>query len=216
MAVTVSVAAESTNLTTVSAVKAMLGVASRKFDAELDRLIAAATSAISVYVGHVYAKQTYVETVVGSGYPRLLLTNTPIVSVTSVLCDGTAVTDYEVEDPDSGFLYRAVGWSSAAWAGWNASPYSLPGTERPMFTVTYEGGYLLPGEPDANLPAHIEQACIETVVDWYRGGKRDDAVKSKSVGDLSITYKSPTAVQAEHDDFRLPAGARALLSRRIR
>jgi len=217
MAVTVSVAAESTDLTTVAAVKDSLGVASRKFDASISRLITAATSAIHAFVGHIYARQTYIETVNGSGHPILLLTNTPIISVTEIICDSSPVTDYEIQDANSGMLFRRQGWDLDAWSGWATTPYRIPGTGGLPYTVTYEAGYITPGLPDADLPPHIEQACIETVVDWYRSSKRDSAIQSKKVGDLSITYKSPAPnQQASPDDFRLPAGARALLSRRIR
>ena len=55
MSVTVTVEAESVHLTTTSAVKGVLGVSSMKFDAEMERLIGAATSAIDEYVRHVFA-----------------------------------------------------------------------------------------------------------------------------------------------------------------
>jgi len=218
MSVAVVTEAGTSNLTTVSAVKGTLGVSSRKFDAEIDRLISAATSAIEQYVRHVYSKQTYDETVTGTSHTLLLLTNTPIVSVSAIVCQSSPITDYSIRDAEAGILYRQAGWASGEWVGWAASggrPIMGSAPEEMLYTVTYVAGYDLPGTADANLPAYIEQACIETVVDWYRSAKRDDAVKSKTVGDLAITYKSPTAVQAivEH---RLPAGARALLSRRVR
>jgi hypothetical protein len=82
-----------------------------------------------------------------------------------------------------------------------------------LYSVTYEAGYVTPGLPEPDLPAFIEQACVETVVDWYKSAKRDSAVKSKKVGDLSITYKG--ADEMISGDNRIPAGARALLSRRM-
>ena len=216
MAVTVTIPAESTALTTTAAIKNVLGVSSIKFDAALDRLIAAATSAIEIYVGHVYAKQTYLETVNGAAHPLLMLTNTPIVSVTLVLCESEPVTDFKIHSAETGVLSRSAGWMQSAWVGWGAERGVIHGTGDLLYSVTYEAGYVTPGLPDADLPAHIEQACIETVVDWYRSGSRDDAVKSKKVGDLSITYKSSAAGDIGGDDVRLPVGARALLSRRAR
>ena len=218
MSVTVLTAAESTHLTTTAAIKGVLGVSSVKFDAELTRLIGAATSAIEEYVQHIFAKQTYVERVNGSSHPMLMLTQTPIVSVTTVLCDSSPVTDFEIHDAKTGVLYRQAGWSAAAWVGWGTSGDSqrIQGTGELIYTVTYEAGYVTPGLPDPDLPSHIEQACIETVVDWYRSSKRDSAVKSKKVGDLAIAYKSLAAGEMDPESMRLPAGARALLSRRAR
>jgi hypothetical protein len=214
MGVTVSVAAESTDLTTTAAVKGVLGVSSTKFDAELSRLIGAATSAIEEYVQHVFAKQTYVESVNGSAHPMLMLTNVPIISVTSIICDSSPIEDYSIHDADAGILYRSAGWLMNAWVGWGATQETpRQGTGEKIYTVTYEAGYVTPGLTDPDLPKHIEQACIETVVDWYRSSKRDSAVKSKKVGDLAISYKG--AAELSLDD-RLPPGARALLSRRMK
>jgi hypothetical protein len=216
MSVTVTIPATSTHLTTMSAVKATLGVSSIKFDAVLEQLIGAASSAIEEYVQHVYARQTYIETVNGSAHPMLMLTNVPIVSITSIICDSSPIEDYSIQDPDGGILYRAAGWIMSAWVGWGVSDQPpQQGTGERIYTVTYEAGYITPGLTDSNLPPHIEQACIETVVDWYRSSKRDSQVKSKKVGDLSISYKSAAAGEISSNE-RLPAGARALLSRRFK
>lgn len=214
MSITVTTPAEQTSLTTVAAVKAALGVASSKFDAELTRLIAAATSAIETYVGHVYAQQTYEEGVVGSDHPMLMVTNVPVVGTPVVLSGGSPVTDFEVRDAAAGVLYRQVGWAAGDWVGWETEPVAQHSTGELTYYVTYVAGYVLPGQPDADLPGHIEQACIETVVAWYRGAKRDPSVASKKVGDLTITYQDtevPTAAA-----LGLPPMARALLSRRVR
>lgn len=214
MGVTVSVPAESTHLTTTSAVKGVLGVSSVKFDAEMERLIGAATDAIEDYVQHVFARQTYVETVNGSGHPMLMLTNVPIVSVSSILCESAAIEDYSIHDANAGILYRSAGWLESAWVGWDTQSHGpRQGTGEKIYTVTYEAGYVTPGLSDPDLPKHIEQACIETVVDWYRSSRRDSAIKSKKVGDLAISYKGAEEMGASD---RIPAGARALLSRRLK
>ncbi len=212
MAVTVTTPAESTALTTTAAVKSALGVSSSKFDTTIDRLISAATSAIVEYVGHVYAKQTYVETVNGAEHPMLMLTNTPIVSVTIILCESNPVTDFTIQDAEAGILYRSMGWMQSAWVGWGVEPVAIHDTGDLIFTVTYEAGYVTPGLPDPDLPAHIEQACIETVVAWYKGQRRDRSVKSKKVGETTIVYDD----QMDYGAAGLPAVARSMLSRRVR
>ena len=212
MAVTVKTPAAVTALTTVSAVKDSLGVSSSKFDKVLTRLIAAATDAIQEYVGHVYAKQTYTETVSGTGHPILMLTNVPIVGVPLVISDSSPVTDFEVRDALVGTLYRKTGWAHGEWVGWYTEPRRIPGTGDLNFSVEYEAGYVMPTEEDRDLPAAIEQACIETVVAWYKRRSRDTGVKSKKVGDLNISYGDG----GEESSLSIPASARALLSRRVR
>lgn len=211
MAVTVTTPAEFTALTDVSAVKNALGVSSSKFDKALTRLIAAATNAIEEYVGHVFAKQTYTESVAGSAHPVLLLTNVPIIGTPLVTCESSPIEDFEVRDPLVGSLYRRAGWAQASWVGWDAEPRRYLGTAELNFHVVYDAGYYMPGEEDRNLPAMIEQACVETVVAWYKRSSRDPALKSKKVGDLNLTYgDSGSSTQA------IPPSARAMLSRRVR
>ena len=211
MAVTVTTPAEFTALTEVTAVKNALGVSSTKFDIALTRLIGAATNAIEDYVGHVFAKQTYTETVAGRAHPIMLLTNVPIIGIPVVTCDGSVIVDFVVRDPMVGSLYREAGWNQAAWLGWESEPCRYFGTEDLNFSVVYEAGYIMPGEEDRDLPAGIEQACVETVVAWYKRSSRDPAMKSKKVGDLNISYGDQDTTSNA-----LPPAARALLSRRVK
>jgi hypothetical protein len=209
------VAAESTALTTISAVKGVLGVSSSKFDVELGRLIAAATSAIEDYAMHTFAKQTYEEKVEGSNHPLLMVTHVPIIGTPTIICDSSPVIDFEVKDASAGVLYRRLGWLSADWVGWGAEPAIIPGTGIQNYYVTYEAGYVTPGLVDSDLPKHVEQACVETVIFWYRAEKRDRSVKSKKIGDLNISYKDQPGVPSAWS-LGLPPSARALLSRRVR
>ena len=212
MAVTVQTAAEHTNLTSIGEVKRALGVSSSKFDRVIERLIEAATAAIEEWVGHVYAKQTYVETVAGNDHPVLLLTHVPILGTPIVVADSEPIVDFTVRDAEEGSLWRQVGWVMSAWIGWNAEPTRRQSDMAELhLSVTYEAGYVMPGEEDRDLPKHIEQACVETVVAWYRGQQRDPSVKSKKVGDLALTYGGSDSGSAG-----LPATARSLLSRRVR
>ena len=211
MAVTVTTPASVTALTELATIKESLGISVGTFDALLTRLILAATNAIEDYVGHVFAKQTYTETVAGSAHPVLLLTHVPIVGTPEITSENSPITDFEVRDREVGSLYRTVGWAISGWVGWGAEPHRIQGTEDLNFSVVYEAGYVMPSEQSRDLPTAVEQACIETVVAWYKRAPRDPNVKSKKVGDLNITY-SDAAVDA----LAIPASARALLSRRVR
>lgn len=211
-AITVDVAAASTDLTTITAVKSALGISSTKFDGPLKHLIEVATSQIHEFVEHIFAKQTYTEKIAGEGTSMIMVTNTPIIGTPTILCEGSPITDFEVEDPEVGSLYRKAGWSLGDWVGWNTEPALSRGLEKLNFYVTYEAGYIVPDLDGENLPKHVEQACIETVVAWYRSKRRDPSIKRKQVDDLMIEYKDQ---EIPAQGYRLPSTARALLSRRV-
>lgn len=211
MSVTITTPAEETMLTTVGAVEEELsGTVS---PSKIERKIKAATTAIEKYCGRIFAQQSYQEVINGSDSDILQITHTPIVGTPTVLCDGVAITDFEVRDAEAGWLYRETGWARAAWVDWNieATHYD---SHYPVFAVSYTGGYKLPGEQDTTLPADIEEACIVTVVQWIKRGKRDLDVKSKKVGDFSLTYGGATD-QANIEADAIPSHARALLPRRV-
>ena len=213
MAITISVAASDTDLTTVATVKDVLRLTGTARDSDINRLIRAATSAIEEYVRHTFAKQTYLETLTGQNSPILLLTNTPIVGTPLVTTGGSPIVDFAVQDADVGSLYREAGWATGEWIGWGATPSYVRGTAELIYAVTYEAGYVTPGLTDPDLPGQVEQACIETVVAWYHSQKTNPNAASKKIGDLQITYKSGLAAIKT---LGLPATARALLSGRIR
>jgi hypothetical protein len=219
MALTIKTPAAERDLTTVSAVREALGVTDDSLDPFLEKLIHAVSDAIERYSNRIYARQTYTETVRGADHPALLLSQTPIISVASVLCDGEPITDYVVEDPDVGTLYREVGWYRSAWIGWDVEPATIHGTETVLYTVEYTAGFLLPGESGATLPASIEQAAIITASDFLMKSTRGGGdIKSKKVGDLVIEYQENAdraSTQAGVRIEALPSAARALLSVRM-
>jgi len=216
MGITVTTTAGTTALTTLTAVKDALQLTVDTYDALLERMIRAASDAISQYAGRVYARQDYVETLPGNDWPHLALTNTPIVGTPTILIDSEPVTDFVVQDADAGMLYREVGWVREAWVGWAVERYTLPSTEQHNVNVTYTAGYLLPGEDDRNLPYDVEEACIITVCAWHRKEQRGGGdVQSRKVGDLAITYADQTNAQGVVTAAGLPPDARALISRRV-
>src|SRR5262245_45704435 len=54
-------------------------------------------------------RQTYRETLPGYGSTRLMLSRTPIVSLSSVAHNSEPITDYVIENKEVGFLYRRLG-----------------------------------------------------------------------------------------------------------
>lgn len=213
MAVTVVTPAQETDLTTLLAVKAMLGLTDADDDALLIGLIARASSAISVECRRVFGRETVTETLDGSGTRLLGLSRYPVVSVSAVTEDDVAITDYSIEDADAGALYRAVGWGrTGGLRMWGteafASGYILPGIGASLrYGVTYVAGYKLPGEVGANLPGAVEQACLETVKAWYLGRDADPGIASVQVGQLKVSYRN----ESSEPPGSLPASALGLL-----
>lgn len=212
MGVVVVTPATVTALTVLARVQAELGLETGTDDDILLDLIDRASSAIARETNRVFGRETVTETLDGSGSRLLGLSRTPIVSVSAVTEDGTAITDYSVEDAAAGALYRADGWGrSSGLRMWGAeafsSGYILPGYQDRRYSVTYVAGYLLPAESDANLPGAVEQACIETVKAWYLARDADPGISSVGIGQLKVTYVSGSNVPSGS----LPASALGLL-----
>lgn len=64
------------------------------------------------------------------------------------------------------------------------------------------------------LPEDIEEAVLVTVRDWYSAKGRDSQIASKTIGDLSITYRQQ--VGGEDGPRALPFDAQALLGPWVR
>jgi hypothetical protein len=117
-----------------------------------------------------------VVTVFGTDTGALLLPQVPVVSVASVLEDGTAltpVTDYTV-DPAAGILYRQRGAGALygptlAWDRWRS------------YTVTYTHGYAV----DA-IPAILKTVAFQIARSRSTGAGA--GVTQESVAGYSVTY----------------------------
>jgi hypothetical protein len=188
MALTVVTPSAQPYLTTAQTVLEQLGLSGAK----VEWLIKAATHAAERFTGRIFARQTYDETVAGYGDALIELTNTPVVSITSVTSRGTVVTDYILENAQAGWLYRAAAWGTTerrrATFGTNwATP---EGFADPLTTVRYVGGYLMPGQTGRDLPYDLEQFALLCVQEWYGSLTRDATVSSISLGGDSISYSS--------------------------
>ena len=97
----------------------------------------------------------------GEGGVYLQLERMPIVALTSITFDGAAVADtsYEIHDARWGVLYRVGGaWTNTAAMIANIDFDPLPGTERKMYAITYDAGYVLPKD---GAPAAVDGANTE-------------------------------------------------------
>ena len=155
MGLTVATIAASRRLTTRTAVRAELGasIAPATDDALLDTLIDYASAGISSYCHRSFGREILTETLPGYGDIHLQLARTPVVKVSTVSDVNSALyTDYEVADPNRGWLYRRAGWS------WSVQTFPglsgggafldigtpMPRQEEPFYSVAYTAGYILP------------------------------------------------------------------------
>lgn len=166
-------------------------------DARLERYINSASAAIASYCNRVFQYEAgIVEKVAGYGSPRLYLSRTPILSISSITLDGSTLnsSDYELDD-SAQYLYREDGWIWTASVQSAVRPQKIPFTEDKDFTVTYTGGYITQQQDDdavgtRTLPYDIEDAALQMVTDRWRSQGRDRSIKAEKLGDASITYGS--------------------------
>lgn len=194
MSITVVTPTDSRDLTTLEAVKDRLVICDNANDAVLNRLIKESTDYIYRLTCRFFARETVIEKVKGFDNTQLMVSRTPIVSITSITDDnGEPVIDFEIDDKDAGLIYRENGWQWQPSRWFAASPVIVPNTEKKNYTVTYEGGYYTPGSAQGvrDLPYDLESLAIDYVqfvyIDSIDG---DPTVKAHKVGDISVTKGS--------------------------
>lgn len=195
MGVVVTTPATSHDLTTPGLVALELGLdpGDTTLQQKIGPLIAEVSDAIARYCGRTFARQTYTETVEGSGDSSLFLTHRPLVSITSITLDATAVpaADFRIESANGGRVQALSGtYAVGSWAF--SAGY-------PRYTVIYVAGYILPGNVGENLPPALRRIATKAVAYEHQNGGRDRSITSRKLGDLSITYG------AESGDTSLPA-----------
>lgn len=174
---------------TLADLKLYLGITAITDDTLLDQLILSATAMIETVIGNSIVSKSFTE------YPefesseydlqhkaefdlndralQVFLSNYPVISVTSVkygdpLVTLVAGTDYTIDNV-TGIIILA-GKAGDVYDG---------------LVVQYTAGY-------SSAPADLQQVCKDIVKELYagaKGTKGSGSVKSKSVGDLSVTYE---------------------------
>jgi len=179
-------------LTLVATAEGDLSIASGGATALLERYINTASMAIEAYCQRLFQKATRTERVAHSRARRLVLRNTPLVSITSITNDGTAVDtgDYEIEDEAAGLVLGDSIWVPKDHVVADSLAQDVvPGTGERLLTIVYVGGYVLPNDAGTrNLPYDIEEACLLTVASLYRARGADRRIMSEHVGDFSAGF----------------------------
>lgn len=171
---TVTTAATSYDLTTLDVVRDELGITDNAKNATLQRYITAASLMAAQYCNRVFPAETITDKVLRrrESWPRLLPTGAqvlqlerwPLVSVTSVTEDGTALvagTDFTPVG-SAGQLIRLDSNGNAR--SWCIFP----------LTVVYVAGY----DP---IPSDVEDAVIRMVTRRYLSKGRDPNLKQQNI-----------------------------------
>lgn len=194
MTIEVLTPAPDTKLTTLAKVKTLLGIASDdvSHDETLTDMIQAASDFAVRFTNRIFAKQTVKESLVGKGRPDLMVSITPILTLTKVEYDEAEADDVVILDHDAGFIQRRAGFRSTEFLSndFDAAPSSY-GEKR--WHVTYTGGYVLPGwaaDPHGarTLPYDLERAIMDMVKVSFKNIALDGSMKSYKIGDTSITW----------------------------
>lgn len=153
-------------LATVDQLKAELSISGSSQDDRLSLLLAAASSAIEGYCGRTFARATLTEQISPRGRQTLNLSRYPIANIASVTMGTSTITDYQRDD-EAGQLWREGGWTWAALTLPDITQDPDPNMAARNVSVTYTGGYILPGNPGADLPAALQYASLRVAAQMY-------------------------------------------------
>lgn len=200
MTITVTTAAESTDLTTLDNVKAEIGITVSDYDTILSRYISRASQTIVNLCGRDFAQQRITETMRSAGGSLLILSRAPVATLHSISYDSVAVasSNYYLDSAEAGMVRNPTGWT---YTGFELD-----------YSVDYTYGYVLPSfsSGTVDLPLDIEQACIDIVKAFYLTRKRDPSIEKEGVPSVFFaTYGSKST--GFGGQMTLPATAAALL-----
>ena len=130
----------------------------------VDFAIASASATIAGWCRREFVQQEYVELLEAPDRVRLLLSESPIISVSEVLASDDAVTDYSIH-AKSGILLRDnyLPWTGPVATGGLFGNDILVSEKLLSIKATYIAGWVTRKMDEINmtLPADVEDACIE-------------------------------------------------------
>lgn len=165
MPVTVTTPANSTDLTTTSAVTEMLGVTPSLSDQSLlASLVSRASSEIRSYCRRKFEREVVTETLPGFGRSTLLLERTPLVVVSELTYFGAIIPsdDYEIDDARAGTIISTATWEmGGAFASSERIAHYLdffvrPDPANPGWQAKYAAGWLLPNDDIAGASISVD------------------------------------------------------------
>ena len=164
-------------------------------------LIQQASSWIENFTGRVFAYERVCESLPGDSMPNMLLSRTPIASLSSVAFHGTDIdpVNYSLLDAEAGIIQKASGWTSTNLP-WNAISPMPSSYSRNLWAVTYYGGYILPNwdmsdgsyDGEQQLPAVLHMACLRLAKTIYIDNNQivSGGMKTYQIGDTMVQWDS--------------------------
>jgi hypothetical protein len=162
----------------------------------LDTLVSVASMMIEARIGRPIFYGQYRETLPGLGLDVLQLGVIPVSTTQTITVEDldqeAEITDFQLDEPNYGWLYRRTGWPSS-------NPHLSFLTEAPVTSnaaqrtlqVTYWAGWLFnPSSPSlTTVPADLKFAAALSVKALAEAGTRDLAITHWRSGDVDITYR---------------------------
>jgi len=216
MAVTVTSAAVHKEFTTLNVVKNEMNITGSSVDALLVDGIRQSRDIITRFTGREFARETIQETMDSAGGLKLVVSRTPLISITQITDDGTTISStlYSIDDSDAGIIFKETGWKNTQMAGQNVVQFPLHEGKRD-WSVTYIAGYIMPGSTEGavTLPYDLERASIDIIKTFYFQASNDPTFKSEKVGDASYTRFSMGETGGGSGNGGLPPSSINILNR---
>ena len=178
-------------LTTLATIREALEIPVAEVDAQMDanltRYILAISAAIETYCDRLFELAAYDVRLEGKDRKKMSLPQWPVVTVTEIKHGDDILTtsDYRL-DANAGMIEKVTGtWTEDVNAKFTA-------------------GYVLPPDPDRNLPYDIEHACLLWAMLQYNTINKA-GIKSERIDDIAVNYESPFAVSVSTGGKIFPA-----------
>jgi len=209
----------SIGFTTVANCKTLLQIPSgdTSQDALLTLLIQGVTKEIESFLSRKLGQADRLETLAANNRQILQLYQWPVNTVTFVKESGVTLVpgqDYLAlpQYLEAGQIYRGQGWVGPAWVrGLTADPYA----GQLIFEVSYNSGYLLPGDDPPigwagdDLPADIQLCTAQMVAKVYglsNAGNLGQNLTSIKEGGLAYSFESGGGASSDSALFGVIAG----------
>lgn len=192
-------------LTTLAAVEQMIPDytkgASAGDDSRLTRFINAASRLFAQVADRKFHRKSgHEERVRAYGTPELYVSEfLPIDSIDSIEWNVAGTSDevdadnYEIFNAETGYIHADGVWSDTGLRQSGIVQGVKAGAQRPIYLVTYTGGWITPKQDDdgvgtRDLPADIEQAILDQVTFMEDRHDAGFHVSKVSMDDGSVTY----------------------------
>ena len=162
-------------LSTVERTRYALSLPDTSEDNWIALTINAFSEAFEAYCGRHFEQISFVNESYSSNTGRqyLVLKHRPVFGLITVMLDTAVISDFELESPESGILYRLAGWPNSRLVNGRGLQVGdrHPFAYRKNISVSYNSGYILPQNTTDTDPTHpVLPAQIERAL-WVEMGR---------------------------------------------